>query len=87
MKKEDATRTFSVLKDDRVKVKDTVTKAMMEAIKGDNAAMQPTLSFKAYAVQSDNLPTGLTKEQIWNLAKTDGSTTPTITPSEPEVEG
>ena len=29
---------------------------MMEAIKGNNVAKQPTITFKAYAVQSDNLP-------------------------------
>lgn len=46
----DTAREFSVLKDDQVTVKDTVTKAMMDAIKNQTVAA-PTLSFTAYAVQ------------------------------------
>ena len=42
---------FLVLKDNIVTVKDTVTKAMLETAK-TNA---PTLTFKAYAVQKDNV--------------------------------
>lgn len=39
---------YSVLKDDQVKVKDTVTKEAMKALTDDT---KPTLSFIAYAVQ------------------------------------
>ena len=46
----DTAREFSVLKDDQVTVKDTVTKAMMDDIK-DQKVAAPTLSFTAYAVQ------------------------------------
>ena len=41
--------TFSVLADDQVTCKDTVTKAMMDAL--TEAATYPTLTFTAYAVQ------------------------------------
>lgn len=47
--------SFKVLTGDKVAVKNTVTKAMMEAITGTdadgNAKPQPTLTFKAYAIQ------------------------------------
>ena len=47
----DATeRVFSVLANDKVTVKDTVTKADMDEISGENAA-KPQLTFTAYAVQ------------------------------------
>lgn len=46
-----ADQTFSVLKGDAVTVKDTVTKAMLTAKDFAN----PTLTFKAYAVQKDNV--------------------------------
>ena len=47
----DATeREFSVLANDKVTVKDTVTKADMDAIVNKTAA-EPTLTFTAYAVQ------------------------------------
>lgn len=42
---------FAVLKDNQVKVLDTVTKTMLEAAKTD----APTLTFTAYAVQKDNV--------------------------------
>ena len=41
--------------DDKVLVKDTVTKAMMDALKEDGAT-QPTLTFTAYACQKDGVP-------------------------------
>ena len=44
---------FGVLKDDQVIVKDTVTKADMNALKADGA-IQPTLTFTAYACQYNN---------------------------------
>lgn len=42
---------FAVLKDNKVKVKDTVTRSDMETAKTG----APTLTFTAYAVQSDNV--------------------------------
>ena len=42
---------FAVLKDNKVKVKDTVTKSDMETARTG----APTLTFTAYAVQSDNV--------------------------------
>lgn len=44
---------FSVLKDDTVKVKDTVTKEQLDAIKA-GTVKAPTLTFTAYAVQRDD---------------------------------
>ena len=41
---------YSVLANDQVTVKDTVTKAMMDGLKATGAT-QPTLTFKAYACQ------------------------------------
>ena len=41
---------YSVLANDQVTVKDTVTKADMNALKADDA-IQPTLTFTAYACQ------------------------------------
>lgn len=49
-------QTFSVLKDNQVTVNNTVTKSMMDALKAENA-VQPTLTFTAYAVQKDNITT------------------------------
>lgn len=47
----DADQTFSVLKGNTVTVNNTVTKTMLETAKTD----APTLTFKAYAVQKDNV--------------------------------
>lgn len=44
---------YSVLANDQVTVKDTVTKADMNALKADDA-IQPTLTFTAYACQYNN---------------------------------
>lgn len=49
----DADQTFSVLAGDAVTVKDTVTKAMLTA---DNFT-NPTLTFKAYAIQKEHFTT------------------------------
>lgn len=49
-------QVFSVLKNDQVTVKDTVTKIMMNKLQQENAT-QPTLTFTAYAVQKDNIDT------------------------------
>ena len=42
--------TYSVLANDKVAVKDTVTKGMMDELKADGA-VQPKLTFTAYAIQ------------------------------------
>lgn len=47
---------FSVLTNNQVTVKDTVTKAMMDAITNQTATA-PTLTFKAYAVQKAGVDT------------------------------
>lgn len=49
-----ADATFAVLKDNTVSVKDTVTKEQLNALTADT---YPTLTFQAYAVQSDNVAT------------------------------
>ncbi len=48
---------FHVLANDRVTVKNTVTKAMLDAL---TEATQPTLTFTAYAVQKANVANALT---------------------------
>ena len=59
---------YSVLANDKVTVKDTVTKAMLNAL---TEATQPTLTFTAYAVQlNKNNTTEFTAEEAWALAKT-----------------
>lgn len=63
-------QAFDVLKDNQVTVKDTVTKADMNALKADGA-IQPTLTFTAYAVQlNKNNTTEFTAAEAWALAKT-----------------
>lgn len=47
---------YSVLTSDQVTVKDTVTKAMMDAITNQSTT-DPTLTFKAYAVQKASVDT------------------------------
>lgn len=47
---------YPVLVGDKVKVRDTVTKEMMEDIK-KGTVEEPTLTFKAYAVQKDGFDT------------------------------
>jgi len=54
---------YSILKDDQVTVRETVTKEMMDAITEEN---RPALTFTAYAVQLDNSnATEFTPEQAW----------------------
>lgn len=48
-----ADQTFPVLKDDAVTVNNTVTKAMLTA----DGFTNPTLTFKAYAIQKDHFTT------------------------------
>lgn len=58
---------FSVLKDNKVKVKSDVTKAMMDDIT-NNTASHPTISFTAYAVQKDNVADAATAwDQVKNM--------------------
>lgn len=59
-----ADAAFSVLKDNQVKVKIGVTKPMMEEIKNGTTA-NPTLTFKAYAVQKANVASA---EAAWEIA-------------------
>ena len=47
---------ISVLKDDQVTVKSNVTKPMMEALQAEGA-VQPTLTFTAYAIQKSGFGT------------------------------
>ena len=50
----DALQTFNVLKDKKVTVNSDVTSEQMEALEVAGAT-QPTLNFKAYAIQKDNI--------------------------------
>ena len=60
-----ADQEFGVLANDKVTVKDTVTKADMDGLKA-NVATQPTLTFTAYAVQlNENNTTEFTPAQAW----------------------
>lgn len=54
-------QTFSVLKDDKVTVKNTVTKGMMDQLSAtaSPAPVQPTLTFTAYAVQKSGFETNV----------------------------
>lgn len=70
-------RDFGVLANDTVTVKNTVTKDNMDYLNTDEA-IQPTLSFKAYAVQYDNIYDATKSEDenaavAWVKAQTDGS--------------
>lgn len=56
----DAAQTIHVLKNDQVKVNDSVTKAMMDAIGNDN---KPTIVVTAYAVQVE---AGADATAAWN---------------------
>ena len=58
----ESNQEFAVLKDNKVTVKDTVTKAMMDALNVEGAT-KPTLTFTAYAVQKDNIADPVT---AWN---------------------
>ena len=56
---------YSVLANDQVTVKDTVTKADMNALKADDA-IQPTLTFTAYACQyNSSNGTSFTAAEAW----------------------
>lgn len=61
---------FGVLANDQVTVKDTVTKADMNALKAEGAT-QPTLTFTAYACQyMKNSTDSFTAEQAWTNVTT-----------------
>ena len=53
---------FAVLKDNKVIVKDTVTKAMMDAITDET---EPTLTFTAYAIQYSKGESNFTASEAW----------------------
>ena len=59
-----AVQEFAVLKDNKVTVKEDVDKAMMGAL--TNSTL-PKLTFKAYAVQKDNVDTAA---DAWRIANT-----------------
>lgn len=64
---------YSVLENDQVTVKGEVTKDQMDALNAEDA-VQPTLSFTAYAIQSANLTDAYgvdvsTAEAAWNLVR------------------
>lgn len=64
--------SFNVLKDDKVTVKDTVTKADMTTAKENN----PTLTFTAYVCQlNKNATEEFSAAEAWNNAKPVASTT------------
>ena len=63
-----AKQVLNVLKDKQVCVKDDVTKTQLDAVD-----LNPTLTFKAYAVQSENLNVN-TDAAIWEIAKTADTT-------------
>ena len=67
VKAADSTKTFSVLANDQVTVKTTVSSTMMEDLAKENA-VQPTLTFQAYAIQSQYLETGLSMYDLWQMA-------------------
>ena len=65
----DADVTYSVLAGDKVHVKDTVTKDMMDAIK-NGTVQNPTLTFTAYAVQFNKSNTEkFEPADAWAIAK------------------
>lgn len=55
--------TYNVIVDNEVTVLESVTKEMMEAVKADTDLVQ--LSFTAYAVQKENVPSA---EKAWEIA-------------------
>ena len=62
----------SVLLNNQITVNTTVTKADMEELEKDGAVL-PALTFKAYAIQSDNLgENGDTAAKAWDMLKAQG---------------
>lgn len=60
--------SFDVLEGNKVTVKDTVTKEMMDALEETGEGYRPTLTFTAYAIQSADLGTTNIRE-IWAMAQ------------------
>lgn len=59
---------FTVIKDNEVKVKESVTKEMLNALDADGAKNYPTLTITAYAVQRDaNMEAIDTAYEAWQL--------------------
>lgn len=58
--------SFAAIKDDTVTVKSQVTKEQLNAL---TTATYPTLTFTAYAIQSDYLPDGTDALGAWELVK------------------
>lgn len=65
VKKEDAERSFPILKDDQVTVSANLTKDELTAYYGENA-VKPELTFTVYAVQQANVDT---VAAAWAIAK------------------
>lgn len=61
----DADQTFVVLKDNKVSVKESVTKAMLNALDSGDTANYPTLTITSYAVQKAGVDT---VSKAWEIA-------------------
>ena len=65
----DKDQEFTVLKDNKVKVKEDVTKAMLNELDKDGANNYPTLTITAYAVQRDSKIEAIdTPAEAWAIA-------------------
>lgn len=67
--KSDKDQEFTVLKDNKVKVKEEVTKAMLNELDKDGKKDYPTLTITAYAVQRDGKIEAIdTPAEAWAIA-------------------
>lgn len=67
--KKDADQEFYIIKDNKVTVKETVTKTMLNELDKNGQTNYPTLSFTAYAVQRDSGIDAIdTAEEAWSIA-------------------
>lgn len=67
--KKDADQEFYIIKDNKVTVKETVTKTMLNELDKNGQTNYPTLSFTAYAVQRDSGIDAIdTVEEAWAIA-------------------
>lgn len=65
---------FAVIKDNQVKVKESVTKEMLNALNAGETSNYPTLTITAYAVQYDETLESInTVEEAWALAEADAA--------------
>lgn len=73
---------YDVLKDNKVKVKEDVTKEMLNALDSGTEDAYPELTITAYAVQRDNIDN---EADAWAVftSNTEGEGTDTETPTEP----